>query len=309
MKTDTTQKPLILIVDDEPINLQILVNTLENDHRVRVATSGAGALKIARSADMPDLILLDVRMPEMDGYEVCQALKKDEKTSLIPVIFVTAMGLEDGEMRGLELGAVDYISKPINPAITKLRVNVHLKIKRLQDQLIKLSNHDSLTGISNRRNFNAFLDLEWRRSLREKSPLAVIMADVDFFKRYNDFYGHPSGDDCLVNIANVLNSLLNRPGDLAARYGGEEFIGILSNTTLDGAHQIAESFRAAVEQLAIPHSGHPLGRVTVSCGVHAITPDNSVTPAEMVAIADKHLYIAKESGRNKVISSPNQQSL
>ncbi len=300
---ENNRKPLILIVDDEPANLHVLAESLGNDYEIKAATNGADAIHIAQDADKPDLILLDVMMPGFNGYDVCKTLKENETTKNIPVIFITAMELPEWEVRGLELGAVDYISKPINVAVTKARVNTHIKLKQLQDQLVKLSNQDKLTGISNRRHFDEYFDVEWRRNVRNNTPLAVIMADIDYFKRFNDTYGHLTGDVCLIKVARVLHAVLQRPGDLAARYGGEEFVGVLSNTNLAGAHQIAESFRSEVESLAIPHNGSPMGRVTVSCGVAAMFPDETVVPFDLIALADKHLYAAKDAGRNVVISS------
>lgn len=300
---EMNRKPLLLIVDDEPTNLHVLVESLGNDYLIKAATNGIDAIQIAQDADKPDLILLDVMMPEMNGYEVCKALKENETTKDIPVIFVTSMGLPEWEVRGLEMGAVDYISKPINIPVLKARVNTHIKLKQLQEQLVELSNQDKLTGISNRRRFDEYFDVEWRRNIRNQTRLALIMADIDYFKRFNDTYGHLSGDVCLTKVARVLHSVLLRPGDLAARYGGEEFVGVLSNTNIAGAHQIAESFRSEVEKLAIPHSGSPTGCVTVSCGVAAMVPAAAVLPSGLIALADKHLYVAKNSGRNVVISS------
>lgn len=281
----------------------MLVELLSDNYVIVVATNGADAIAIAQDADKPDLILLDVMMPEMNGYEVCKILKEDERTKDIPVIFVTAMELPEWEVRGLEMGAVDYVTKPINIAVLKARVSTHIKLKQALEQLVKLSNQDKLTGIANRRHFDEYFDIEWRRNMRNQTTLAIIIADIDFFKRFNDAYGHLAGDVCLVNVADVLNSVLQRPGDLAARYGGEEFVGVLSNTDAVGAHQIAEAFRIGIEKLAVPHSGSPTGYVTVSCGVAAMVPDAAVLSSDLIALADKHLYVAKDSGRNVVVSS------
>lgn len=300
---ELNRKPLLLIVDDEPANLHVIVESMVNDYEIKAATNGADAISIAQDADKPDLILLDVMMPEMNGYEVCKILKEDEMTRDIPVIFVTAMELPEWEVRGLEMGAVDYVTKPINITVLKARVNTHIKLKQMQEQLVKLSNQDKLTGIANRRHFDEYFDVEWRRTMRNQTPLAIIMADIDYFKRFNDAYGHLAGDVCLVKVADVLNSVLQRPGDLAARYGGEEFVGVLSNTDAAGAHRIAEVFRIGVEKLSVPHSGSPTGYVTASCGAAAMVPDAAVLPSDLIAMADKHLYAAKDSGRNVVVSS------
>jgi diguanylate cyclase (GGDEF)-like protein len=296
-------KPLLLLVDDEPTNIHALMAALGDEYEMKIAICGEDALKIAEEPEKPDLILLDVLMPGLDGYEVCRRLKKNEETRSIPVIFITAQGEPEMETRGFEAGGVDYISKPLNPLVTKVRVDTHVKLKQAQDQLVRIANQDGLTKLSNRRHFDEYLEKEWRRNFRDKTPLALIMSDVDHFKKYNDTYGHQAGDECLVKVAGVLKGVLHRPGDLAARYGGEEFVGILSGTNADSARLLAESFRQGVEVLAIPHSSHPIGRVTVSCGVYAVTPNATSSIKELLSQADKNLYKAKESGRNTVASS------
>jgi diguanylate cyclase (GGDEF)-like protein len=294
------RRPLLLIVDDDPVNLHLLSQGLQDDFRTRTADSGARALEAAAERERPELILLDVRMPEMDGYEVCRRLKLAAATRDIPVIFVTSMSDEAAEMRGLAVGAVDFIAKPVNLRVTRARILTHINLKRNQDRLARLSREDALTGIANRRSFDETLTHEWRRSARTSSPLALVMVDVDYFKQYNDAYGHAAGDACLKRIAEVLSGTVRRPTDLAARYGGEEFAALLADTPQEGASRIAEAVRTGIDRLAIPHAAAPTGRVTVSCGVGVVVPTAHMVPAELISAADRKLYAAKAEGRNRV---------
>jgi len=215
-------RPRLLVVDDQPINIQVMHQIFGSQYQVFMATSGVQALEFCRRTP-PDLILLDVVMPGMDGFEVCQALKTDPDTHDIPVIFVTAHTDAHQETRRLDMGAVDFISKPVNPAVVRARVKTQITLKFQSDLMRKLVFLDGLTGVFNRRYFDQQLSVEVARARRTSSPLALIMLDVDFFKRYNDRYGHQAGDDCLRLIAATLKESLRRPGDLVARYGGEEF--------------------------------------------------------------------------------------
>lgn len=290
----------ILIVDDAPINIQILNEALRETYRVFFATNGKDAVRIAVSS-LPDIILLDVMMPEMDGYEVCRAIKADPVTKDIPIIFITALNQMENETAGLELGAADYITKPFNPDIVKLRVRNHLELKRQRDLLSRLSLQDGLTGIPNRRAFDEYYKREWRRSQRNQSEISVIMGDIDHFKTYNDSYGHLAGDDCLRRVADMMQNLLERPADLVARYGGEEFICVLPETGLAGAMITAEKLRAALESLGIIHSYSPVAPVlTVSLGCASVVPSTSMTADDLISLADKQLYLAKQGGRNRV---------
>ena len=296
------RRPLLLIADDEPTNIHLMVEALINDYRIKVATHGKMALEIANLDDQPDLIILDIMMPEMDGFEVCKALKKNPATENIPVMFVTANHNASAEFEALKLEAIEFICKPVNPSTLRMRVRNLVKLKQLHDQLIALSIHDALTELSNRRHFDEFLAWEWRRALRESKPLSLIMFDVDLFKSFNDHYGHIEGDDCLKRVAQAIKSLMQRPGDLAARYGGEEFMAILASTDLAEAIAIAEACRTQIESLQIPHVASPFGIVTVSCGVCAIVPSDMGSQSMLVEMADRKLYLAKAAGRNRVES-------
>lgn len=296
-------KKTILIVDDVPANIRILGESLRSDYKIRLATSGKKALEIAGSSNPPDLILLDIIMPEMDGYEVCRQLKEDSTTKDIPVIFITSMNQEEDETKGLALGAVDYIVKPFSFPIVKARVKTHLELKHHRDTLETLSALDGLTGIPNRRRFDENLKIEWLRALRESNPLSLLMVDIDHFKYFNDKYGHISGDDCLKQVAICLAKSYYRPADFVARYGGEEFAVILPMTDIQGAVTVAQSLIKQIEKLKIPHGSSPISnQVTISLGAAAIIPHHDRSPTTLVEGADKCLYQAKEAGRNCVKS-------
>lgn len=291
----------ILIVDDARLNIQIMTDILAGDYKIFSASSGQEALDIAMSQSV-DLILLDIIMPGMDGYEVCQRLKRDSQTKNIPVIFISAMTEVKDETKGLEMGAIDYIFKPVNPAIVKVRVKNHLELKRYRDLLEKQSLLDGLTGIANRRHFDDIFDKEWRRALRSRDIIALVFLDIDFFKRYNDYYGHLAGDDCLRKVGSTLKNSLKRPGDLVARYGGEEFVIILPGTSQEDAALVGEKVRRNIESLKVAHNMSEVSEyVTVSVGVAAVRPAVNITPASLIASADGALYHAKRQGRNRVI--------
>ncbi len=297
------ERPRILIVDDERININMLNALLKTDYKIMVATNGEQAIKAA-STGLPDLILLDILMPGIDGYEVCRRLKSNATTHNIPIIFITAMGDSENETMGFALGAVDYISKPFNSAVVKARVGVHLRLKRQNDLLESLASMDALTEVPNRRAFDLTRALEWKRAQREGLPISFVMIDIDQFKQYNDNYGHGAGDECLARIARAINGCVQRPGDFLARYGGEEFAAILTGTHRDGALQMAQRLHAAVANLAIPHAHSNVAPVvTISIGVATTVPADPLTPELLSEAADKMLYQAKESGRDTTCST------
>ncbi|MBK6472545.1 MAG: diguanylate cyclase [Betaproteobacteria bacterium] len=291
--------PRLLVVDDQPANIQALYQAFSADHQVMMATGGEQALKLA-TTKQPDLILLDVVMPGMDGHEVCLRLKADAATRDIPVIFVTAHSDEAAETQGLALGAVDFISKPINPAIVRARVKTHLTLKAQADLLRQWVYVDGLTGVRNRRGFDEQLTAEWGRAARDGSALSVILLDVDFFKRYNDHYGHQAGDACLRAVAGFLRQAVKRPGDLVARYGGEEFVCLLPGTPLEDALTFARQLGAGVEALALAHAQSTVSPVvTVSLGVCATSGKQPGSAEALLRAADAQLYAAKAAGRNR----------
>lgn len=296
------ERPRLLIVDDQPINIQTLYQTFQADHEVFMATGGQQALDFCRNNLPPDLILLDVVMPGMGGREVCRRLKADPALTNIPVIFVTANSEPAEETRALEAGGVDFIAKPVNPAVVRARVKTHLTLKAQADLLRSLVFVDGLTGVANRRCFDEALQAEWRRCRRNGTPLTLLMIDIDHFKRYNDRYGHQTGDACLQKVAATLRKGLNRSHDLVARYGGEEFACLMPECDHPAGQAKAEELRAAVQALGIPHDDSPTAnQVTLSIGSAMMRPDNTRTADTLVAVADAALYQAKHSGRNRVV--------
>jgi PleD family two-component response regulator len=208
----------VLIVDDASGNIKILQQALSQEAKIIFATNGKRALELAHS-EKPDLILLDIIMPEMDGYTVCKTLKNDSETKSIPIISITAMDDDKDEEKGLTMGAIDYIAKPFSRAVVQARVRNHLAYKRQKDMLETLCSIDGLTEIPNRRSFDQRLEQEWRRNQRTQAPLSLVLMDVDHFKLFNDNYGHTEGDRCLKKVAKALTDCLERSGDFVSRYG------------------------------------------------------------------------------------------
>ena len=291
------RKPRLLVVDDQPTNIQVLYRVFADDCQVFMATSGEQALHTARE-EAPDVILLDVMMPDMDGYEVCRQLKQDSATRDIPILFVTAHHEAQEEARGLACGAVDFITKPIHPAVVRARVHTHLTLQRQTEVLKRLVFIDALTHAFNRRYFDERLAEEWGRAQRTGRPLGLILIDVDYFKQFNDVNGHQRGDDALRQVAQALKGTILRPGDVVCRYGGEEFACLLPDTDLDGALQVAQRMKLAVRDLAIGHPASAVAEVlTISAGVAVRTPTSQGDAAALLALADAQLYRAKAEGR------------
>lgn len=295
------KKCKILIVDDTPATVEILNEILGDEHEILCATRGEDALDVA-SSERPDLVLLDIIMPGMNGYEVCRRLKSDDTLKNIPVIFITAMGEEEDEAKGLEVGAIDYITKPVNKAIVRARIRNHLDLKLYRDYLEEISVLDGLTGIPNRRRFDDCLEQEWRRSIRSGRPVSLILMDIDHFKRFNDHYGHLAGDDCLKKVAYAINHIPKRATDLVARYGGEEFACVLPETGATGARTVGDQLLESVRSLQIPHIKSDVSPVvTLSLGVATHTPSAGSKRENVIAAADEMLYKAKSDGRNRMV--------
>lgn len=291
----------ILIVDDEPVNIKALQAVLGDAYDLVFAITGEEALVMALEDPQPDLILMDIIMPGLDGFEVCARLKHDDRTKNIPVVFLTAKWETSEEARGLELGAVDYIRKPFSPPIIKARIRNHLELKKHRDLLENLSTLDGLTNIPNRRRFDEIYAQEWQRACRTNSSVSLLFIDIDHFKNFNDLYGHLTGDDCLKSVARVLQSSLGRPADFLARYGGEEFIILLPDTSPRGSQYLAENIRQTIDDLQLPHAASPIAdHVTVSIGAVTCTTPAAYTRFALIEDADKALYRAKHEGRNTV---------
>lgn len=319
----------ILIVDDRPENLLTLEHLLDSPE-LNIVRAGSGQEALARLLDHDfALVLLDVQMPDMDGFETAELMRGNKRTRHIPIIFVTANHTERQHIfRGYDSGAVDYLFKPLDPQMLFCKVRIFLEIHRQRQalqakpreldarivelnllqaeleeknlQLQLLSSLDGLTGIPNRRQFDEMLGVEWSRMAREKLPLSLIILDVDHFKRYNDRYGHLAGDFCLRRVAEALDALMRRPADMIARYGGEEFAAILPGTSLEGAQLVAEAMRRTVAGLAIEHTDSPVRDVvTISLGVSSVIPIPGCIPADLIQAADQGLYQAKQNGRDR----------
>lgn len=300
------EKPRILVIDDERFNLNTLNGLLKDDYRIMVATSAEVGLKAAVTG-RPDLILLDITMPGMDGYEACRRLKEDPLTQGIPVIFITALSDAEDETRGLEMGAADYIAKPFNLSVVRARVRTQMRLKQQSDLLATYAFLDGLTGLANRRAFDDKSALEWRHGLRSEQPLSTILLDVDHFKPYNDSYGHAAGDECLRSVAAALSGQIGRAGDLLARYGGEEFVVILPGTDHARALAVGESLRAAVQALGLAHRASRVAdQVTVSVGVSTTVPRAGISLSALLEATDQALYAAKSGGRNGVMGAELQ---
>jgi diguanylate cyclase (GGDEF)-like protein len=316
-------RPTILIVDDNQANLRIATAYLQmNQFEILTARDGQAGIERALLAQ-PDLILLDVHMPGIDGFEVCRTLKANPQTTAIPVIFMTAQTNIEAIIQGFEVGGVDYIAKPFHLEELLARVTTHLTIFRLQRELQaeilerkqteaalrkanlelqRLAVLDELTQIANRRRFDQYLEAQWSQA--QQPGLSLLLCDIDSFKSYNDGYGHQAGDHCLHLIAQGLSRAVGRVKDLVARYGGEEFAAILPNTDLTGALAVAQAMRDQVRALNIPHAFSAVNRlVTVSIGVSSIIPSRQQSPSELIAAADAALYAAKNAGRDRIATA------
>jgi len=297
----------VLLVDDSVNNIDLLSDILCDDYEVMFATSGQKALDMVPEL-LPDLILLDIVMPEMDGYQTIKGLKANPKTSHIPVIFISAKSSTGDMIRGFQLGAVDYVSKPFAPEEVKVRVKTQIEnqllikaLRQANHQLEQLSRADGLTGIANRRHFDEFLRQMCNRAKRYSHPLSLFIIDIDYFKLYNDFYGHQQGDACLIEVAQTLNHFTQRDGELAARYGGEEFAIVLTESTEQYALEHAHKCLQAIRDLKIEHQPSKCSKyVSISMGIATSGNTQELSPEYLIKRADKALYKAKESGRNQL---------
>lgn len=293
------KKPTILVVDDMTTTLLLIHDLLKDTYEVKIAKSGTKALEILESPNDIDLILLDIEMPDINGYDVCKRIKNNETIKNIPIIFITGRTSQEDEEYGLNLGAIDYITKPFNNAIVKLRIKNYLDLKIKNDMLEKLSMYDGLTNIRNRRFFDETFEKTFSEIKRDKKSLAVLMIDIDFFKPYNDNYGHGQGDETLRKVAKALEKTIKRASDFVARYGGEEFVILLKDINKDGVEAVANNLLNAVRELKITHEFSKIENyVTISIGASFYNSNSDITKLELLLKADETLYNVKNSGRN-----------
>jgi len=297
---DNTKKHTLLVIDDSELNILALTRILETDYSVVVARSGNEGVETAKEV-APDVIILDIIMPDIDGYETIKILKKNVSTRKIPVIFITAMTKSEDEEKGLALGAADYITKPFSKEIVKLRVQNQVRMLDYISTIEQLSRIDQLTGLHNRRSFHERLTSEWKLAVRESTTISVLIMDVDHFKHCNDTYGHLLGDTILQKVAKELSKSARRPTDFVARWGGEEFIMLLPKTESENALMVAEFIRKNVEDMVVTFNDGRQTSVTISIGVNSNTPTVECAVYEFLHYADKALYAAKSNGRNMVV--------
>jgi len=291
----------VLVADDDAINREVLGDLLKPEYTVLLARNGAQTLERA-ARHLPDLILLDVMMPDMDGYEVLRRLRADPHTAQIAVIFISGLDRPEDEANGLKMGASDYIVKPFNQTVVMARVALHLQVVRQQRMLERLANIDGLTELANRRRFDEIFAIEWQRARRNHAPLSLAILDIDAFKQYNDRYGHPAGDRALRSVARVAYGAMRRPTDLAARYGGEELVLLMPDTDAANGRALTEELRQAIVGLGVAHEASPAApMLTASIGGATLAAGASEAQVELFEAADAELYRAKQAGRNRVI--------
>jgi diguanylate cyclase (GGDEF)-like protein len=303
----------ILVVDDSPTiraALSLLVKKM--GHEVLQACDGGEAVD-TYLREHPDLVLIDVMMPVCDGYEAARRMRAGRPDTWAPIIFLSSMEADQDLERAIEAGGDDYLVKPVSFVVLNAKVramqridNMNRKLQEMSIQLTavnreleNLSRQDALTHIANRRYFDSYLAQELKRAARDRTELSLILLDVDFFKRYNDRYGHQAGDDCLRQVAGALTAACRRPADLAARYGGEEFAIILPGTHAEGGLMVADAMREGIAKLAVPHADSEVGScVTISQGIATLLPGAPGSPEQLISCADQALYAAKQKGRD-----------
>ena len=290
----------VLIVDDSLVQAAQLKSILEDDYDVTTVHTAAEGLSAA-SSDEFSLILLDVVMPDMDGFMLLKKLQDELITRHIPVILITSLADIENEQRGLTLGAVDYIVKPFHPLIVKARVNTHIKLYQYRKQVEYQSMTDQLTGVANRRKHDRISVVKWQEAVRLKVPFSICMFDIDKFKVYNDTFGHPAGDKVISSVAKTAASFLRRNTDFFARYGGEEFVAFSMGGNAETAFGHLKKIRQAVEDLHIPHNPSTSQWVTISIGGVTVIPQMDSSYDAYLKIADTMLYDAKRFGRNRVV--------
>lgn len=290
---------VVLVVEDDPISAIISTQALSDNYVTHHVSNGQGAVDFCKSTP-PDLVLMDINMPGISGLEACSILKNNVITKDIPVVFITGASDPQSEDECWDAGCVDFITKPFSVKTLRHRVNAHVSVKILTDELKRLANYDALTNINNRRFFDDYLLEQSKLAARNKTPLGLLLIDLDYFKQYNDTYGHLKGDECLKILAGALTEIATRPTDCAARYGGEEFVIVLPNTDAKGIQHVAEHLIKVIHTLNLAHSGSPFKKVTVSIG-GAVVEQGSIDTQKVIEQSDKNLYVAKQNGRDRFV--------
>ncbi|MEH2418489.1 PleD family two-component system response regulator [Nostoc sp.] len=330
-----TPQPLILVADDDKITRVLLRKVMqEENYRVVEVNDGKQCLD-AYETIKPDIVLLDAVMPVMDGFTCCEHLRQIAKNNLIsavttfdtdsplnntvisqmwertPILMITSLDDEESVNHAFKVGASDYVTKPINFAVLRHRLRELVRqaqrnklLETAYQDLQHLANVDGLTELANRRRFDDYLHTQWINLVQKESPLSMILCDIDFFKFYNDKYGHPAGDICLQKVGALLSLKAQKHQDLVARYGGEEFAVIMPYTPASGAVHIAAAIQAGIKDLQIVHDGSFVSQyLTLSMGIATIVPTWESSPSDLIVLADKALYQAKDGGRDRFISS------
>lgn len=304
-----------LVVEDSTINRTLLCRYVEKMGIVPLQAENGMAGVDRFASERPDLVLLDIVLPDIDGFEVTRRIRQLERPNeWTPIIFLSALNKDEDIEKGIASGGDDYLCKPVSEVVLCAKVRAMQRIIQIRQSLLvltrkldaanqelkRLSSLDGLTGIPNRRHFDDVMVREWRRALRQGAEVSIIMCDVDFFKQYNDAFGHQDGDECLRKVSKTLIAALDRGGDLVARYGGEEFVAVLADTSSGGALFVAERMREAIGKLGLKHPTSSYGHVTASFGIASVRAFPEVSPQAVLEAADRALYQAKREGRNRV---------
>jgi len=292
------KKSVVLVVEDNTMSAKLAFEALGDCFDVRICTCAESALDFC-DTEIPDLILMDIHLPDKDGLSACRLIKENSETAHVPVIFLTSETTPSIENMCWTAQCADFITKPYSIQTLRNRVRSHINAKLMHDKLKRQASIDGLTGVFNRHFLDQFLPEQIKLSKRDKTPLGLLMLDIDYFKQYNDNYGHLAGDEALKRVANAIERSLTRPTDHVVRFGGEEFTIVLPNTTREGVHYVAKRVDKAIQQLIISHADSPFKLLTVSIGGIASYSSN-LDALDYLALVDQQLYLAKESGRNGI---------
>lgn len=278
------------------------IETLRHEYHLHMLNSVQAVQQMVKSNELPDLILIDMQVAGDKTLGLCDELKQEERTRAIPLVLVVDHISVDEEVRAYQIGVADYMKRDRASEVFKARIDMLLQLKLTRDALDQAARLDSLTQIYNRREFDRALEMEWRRSVRSRSALSLLMVDIDYFKKYNDRYGHLAGDGCIRMLAQTMKDSTDRVGDLVCRYGGEEFAVLLPDTNAEGAYQVARNIQRKITALNIPHDASDVAdHVTVSIGCNTVIPVQSGDPLKLVGGADERLYKAKHAGRDCIM--------